>query len=209
VSALRLDHVVFATPDLDTAVLDLEKRLGVRATPGGRHAGLGTHNALLALGRDCYLEVIGPDPTQPPTERPLPFGIDDLSAGRLVTWAARAPDLDATVAGARERGYDAGAILDMSRDTPEGQHLEWRLSFRPDALGDGLVPFLIDWGETPGPALGAAAGCRLVELRGEHPDPGAVRACLDALGAELPVDPGPAPSLILTLEAALGRVELR
>ena len=97
---MRLDHVVYAAPDLDAAIDDLERRLGVRASAGGKHAGLGTHNALLALSDDAYLEVIGPDPEQPQPDRPRPFGIDSLTAGRVVTWAARAQDLDAVVASA-------------------------------------------------------------------------------------------------------------
>jgi Glyoxalase-like domain len=46
---VTLDHLVYAAPDLATAVADLEEHLGVRAQAGGKHVGLGTHNALLAL----------------------------------------------------------------------------------------------------------------------------------------------------------------
>ena len=208
-SPLRLDHLVYAVPELGAGVDDLEKRLGVRASPGGKHVGLGTHNALISLGEDQYLELIAPDPEQPQPERPRPFGIDGLAGGRLAAWAAKEDDLDARVAAARGAGYDPGTILDLSREAPGGQRIEWRLTVSPTPAGDGLVPFLIDWGATPSPAQTAAKGCTLFAVRAEHPDPAAVRAPLAALGAELPLTQASAVSLIATLDTPLGRVELR
>jgi len=58
----RVDHLVYAVPDLDAAVSDLERRLGVRAAPGGQHPGRGTSNALIAPGPDSYLALPAPDP---------------------------------------------------------------------------------------------------------------------------------------------------
>ncbi len=46
----RVDHLVYAVPDLDRGIAYIEQLLGIRATLGGRHVGRGTHNALLALG---------------------------------------------------------------------------------------------------------------------------------------------------------------
>jgi hypothetical protein len=59
---MLIDHLVYAVSDLRAAVADLEERLGVRARDGGRHTGLGTHNALLSLGPQTYLAELDPCP---------------------------------------------------------------------------------------------------------------------------------------------------
>jgi hypothetical protein len=207
--ALLFDHLVYAVPDLESGIAELERRLGVRAVPGGSHRGLGTRNALLSLGADCYLEIIGPDPEQPPPAARRPFGLDALAAGRLVTWAVKARDLERCVQTARRVGYDPGEIRSMSRDRPDGVRLEWRLTLRAEPAGEGLVPFLIDWGATESPAQRAARGCRLIALRAVHPRLAAVATLLHALDVELALDPGPQPQLIAILDTPRGRVELR
>ena len=208
-SALRLDHIAYAVPELGAGIEDLEQRLGVRASAGGKHVGLGTHNALLSLGDDQYLEVIAPDPDQPQPDRALPFGLDELDGSRLVTWAAKESDLEARVAASKRAGYDPGIVLDLFRDTPQGERIEWRLTMSQTPGGDGLVPFLIDWGGTAHPATSSAKGCRLVAVRAEHPDPEPVRALLAAIGSDLEVTQAPRPALITTLDTPRGRVELR
>lgn len=80
-----LDHIVYAVPDVSAAVQNLTIRLGVAPIMGGKHQGLGTHNALLSLSEMAYLEIIGPDPDQPTPSMPRPFAIDTLSAPRLRT----------------------------------------------------------------------------------------------------------------------------
>ena len=79
--------------DLNVGIDTIEKLAGVRAAPGGQHPGQGTRNALIALGADTYLEILGPDREQPAPDRPRRFGLDDLIAPRLVAWAAKGDDL--------------------------------------------------------------------------------------------------------------------
>ncbi|HYX19468.1 MAG TPA: VOC family protein, partial [Thermoanaerobaculia bacterium] len=62
----ELDHLVFATPDLERTVDALEASLGVRAAEGGRHVAEGTRDAVLGLGPSSYLEILGRDPGQSP-----------------------------------------------------------------------------------------------------------------------------------------------
>ena len=204
-----IDHLVYATPDLAAGVKQVEALLGVRATPGGQHPGEGTRNALVALGPTSYLEIIGPDPDQPKPLQPRKFEIDDLQAPRLVTWAAKGTNLTSIVADAHRRGVPVGDVIPGSRRTPAGVLLSWHITSQRPLVANGLVPFFIDWGETPHPAATAASGAVLISLRAEHPDPESVQRMLDALGLDLPVAKGATPALVATIAGTRGRADLR
>jgi hypothetical protein len=140
-----VDHLVYATPDLKASIDALERRLGVRAAPGGQHPGRGTRNALIALGPTSYIEIIGPDPEQPKPDLPRQFGIDTLADGRLVTWAAKSNDLERNVTQAAGRAIKLGEVLPGSRRRPDGVLLNWRYTNPRIVVADGIVPFFIDW----------------------------------------------------------------
>lgn len=140
---MLIDHLIYRAPDLADAVADVEERFGVRAHAGGKHIGLGTHNALLALGPQTYLEIIAPDPGQSQPSVPRPFGLDGVNRGGLVGWAIACQDIDAAVADARRCGYDPGEVAEMQRAGPTGMVLRWRLTV--NVVPGGLVPFLISW----------------------------------------------------------------
>jgi hypothetical protein len=202
-----IDHLVYAVPSLPAAVAEVAERLGVRAQAGGRHIGLGTHNALLALGPRTYLEIIAPDPEQPEPTAPRPFGIDSVSHGSLVRWALACEDIDAAVAGARRHGYDPGDVADGQRTGPTGAMLRWRTTIGETA--DGLAPFLISWGDTEHPARSAPRGLTLETFHIEHPDPASLVPLLTALGADVEVKPSAAAALVARLGGPDGSTVLR
>ncbi|PRI10152.1 VOC family protein [Leucobacter massiliensis] len=178
-----LDHVVIAGPDLAELVDWFAERTGVVAAPGGAHP-TGTANALVALTVNDrrgpqYLELIGPDPGRVQAELPSTFGIDRLDAPRVQAYAVHPADIDETVAGARARGFDPGEVWELSRRTPSGELLEWRLTGTSAERLD--VPFLIDWGATPQPGLGSLPAIELLAFVREEADPGRVAAALAAL----------------------------
>jgi Glyoxalase-like domain len=204
---MLIDHLVYAVPDLVAAVSDVEERFGVRAQAGGQHIGRGTHNALLALGPQTYLEIIAPDPGQPDPPGPRPFGVDGITQGALAGWALSCDDIDAAVARALSHGYDPGEIADMQRVDPTGTALRWRLTL--NATPGDLTPFLINWGDTEHPATSAPPGLTLEAFHLEHPYPPSLTPTLTALGADVEVRPAPAAALIARLSGPNGSMVLR
>jgi len=205
----RIDHLVYATPDLQLGIDAIEKQLGVKATAGGQHPGLGTRNALIALGPTSYLEIIGPDPDQPKPAGRRRFGIDELKAPRIVRWVAKSNDLETVAATAAQKGVKLGPVIPGSRRRPDGVVLAWRYTDPATEVADGLVPFFIDWGTSPHPSATAARGATLVAVRAEHPDAERTQKMLDALGLDLRVQQGSAPAIVATIDSPRGRVELR
>ncbi len=204
-----VDHLIYGAPTLERGVEQIERRLGVRPAVGGRHPQYGTRNALLALGPETYLEVMAPDPGLATPEGGTLFGLEELDEPRLVTWALRREDIEEAADRARGRGVDLGAVQAGSRERPDGVVLSWRLTDPRATPGGGLLPFLIAWGETPHPAPGAPEGGELLGLRAEHPEPGAAREALAALGVEMEVVEGIRRRLTAVIGTDDGTVEIR
>ena len=184
-----IDHLAYATPELAETVAWLRDTYGLALTPGGAHIGAGTRNYLCGLGGSTYLEVIGPDLAQPEPAAPRPFGVDDLTAPRLVAWCARPTrPLEAVVADVGALGLDLGPIAAMSRAQPDGVILHWRLTFPTHGP---VVPFCIDWGITPHPtdSLDHTSALERLELTGA--DPETTTRVLATIGVDITVGSGP------------------
>jgi hypothetical protein len=166
---IALDHLVVACRSLDAGRVWCEATLGVAPQPGGRHALMGTHNLLLSLSSErylnAYLELIAIDPEAPAPAQPRWFDLDDASlqaaiatTPRLVHWVARSDDVEATVAALRAIDADPGRIVAAERMTPRGL-LRWRITLpgagrRPSA---GAMPLWIQWAsEHPAHSLPAS-----------------------------------------------------
>jgi len=199
----NIDHLILGAPDLDAGVAFVAERLGASPVLGGSHPQWGTRNALLALDDGIYFEIIAPDPAAGGIDA---FGFHACPAPRLFTWVMRDPDLEVRLRLATRHSIPLGAIQHGGRQRPDGSTLSWRLT-DPLALPcRGLVPFFIDWGDSPHPSTTAPRAGRLAGLTGYHPDPNAVRRDLGHLGLSIPVEAHATPHLEATIEGLRGTV---
>lgn len=160
---MTIDHLVYATPDLDAGVAAFAELTGVEPARGGRHD-TGTHNALASLGDGVYLEIVAPQPDTTSSHPWVEF-CRSLDAPAMLTWCNRPTMALEEVADASSaHGFATGAPFAMSRVTPEGATLAWRLLLAGDGPTRSAIPFHIDWGTTPHPAVSAPAGVTLMSF---------------------------------------------
>ena len=202
-----LDHIVYATPDVDATIDQVEQLLAVRAAIGGQHPGWGTKNALLSLGPKAYLEILGPDPSQPEPKQPRPLGLDTMSKPRLVSWVARTDDIQSVINKAKRQELDLGDLQEKSRKKPDGTILKWTMTDLTKNRKDGIIPYFINWGDSAHPAENSPKGCRLIKLELFHPEAKRVNELLKNLGIDLQASLG-SVALKATIECPQGQVVL-
>lgn len=171
---ITFDHIAVAGETLAAATEFVEGALGVPLQNGGAHAVFHTHNTLLGLEDDLYLEAIAINPNAPKPDRPRWFDLDRFSgAPRLTNWICRCDNLDATLA---ELPDGFGAPVDLQRGD-----LRWRMAVPLSGVlpYDNCAPALIEWvGEAhPAPRL-TQQGCKITALEVRHPQARALATLL-------------------------------
>ena len=74
----RIDHIVIGVANLISGTKILETKLRTKFSLGGEHQIMGTHNKLLKLQSDIYLEVIANNPSVDNPSRPRWFSLDEV-----------------------------------------------------------------------------------------------------------------------------------
>jgi glyoxalase-like protein len=192
---VRIDHVIYATADLDVAAARVESELELIAVPGGRHEGHGTHNRIVPLG-DGYLELMAvADPEEAagsPIGGALQARLADQGDGPWA-WSIGVKDVD-----------QVADRLGLLVTTIAREGLTARLVGVAEALPNPVLPFFIerDAGVVDPGGGGDAGGITWIEVAG---DAGALEHRLG--GAELPVRVVDGPVGVVAL--GIGEHELR
>lgn len=200
----KMDHLVVSSASLSEGIAYIEDLLAVPMTEGGDHPLMGTHNALLSLGPDFYLEVIAVNPEAPAPDHARWFDLDYFTGpARLTNWAVRVPDLHEALLHAP---VGTGDELSLSRGD-----FRWDMA----VPADGRLPFtnctpgLLSWhGKMPAPHL-PDHGLRLSSLSISHPEAEALCVALGPLVADarITIVDG-APGLSAQIETPGGSVTL-
>ena len=157
---MRIDHVIYATRDLDATAARLEAEHGLVARGGGRHTGLGTENRIVPLGGG-YLELIAvADPAEAERSE-LGHALAQRIRARgegLMGWVVAVDDV---IGEAARTGAELSTI--------ERAGLRARLAGVAIAMSEPTLPFFIERDEgiaDPGEG-GDAGGITWVEVTGD------------------------------------------
>jgi catechol 2,3-dioxygenase-like lactoylglutathione lyase family enzyme len=138
---LRIDHVVYATHDLEEAATRFRDAFGLVTTPGGTHPRWGTANRIAPLGEARYVELIAiVDPEVAATTdigRAIAERVEDGDR-----WFALCLADDAIDDTAARLGLE---VTPGSRVRPDGREVTWRGAGIDDVRRTVDLPFFITW----------------------------------------------------------------
>jgi len=182
---MHIDHVIYATRDLDAAAARLEADHGLVAAGGGRHDGMGTHNRIVPLGGG-YLELLAVADADEAAGSALGRAVTGRLANvgeGLMGWAVAVEDVTAVA-----------ARLGSELVTITRQGFTGRLTGVAEAMAEPGLPFFVERGRDvadPGEG-GDGGGITWVEVAG---DAARLEDWLGGAALPLRVRPG-APALI-------------
>ncbi len=173
----KIDHIVIGAANLDEGVRYVRDTLGVTMPAGGSHAAMTTHNHLMNIGGECFLEIIAADHNVPTTSerlrQPRWYGLDDpYVRGRLaqtptlLAWVVNTENLGSTILNAT---WPVGRAVDITRGD-----LSWAFALPADGRlpGSGMLPYMMQWHTDQHPAVDMQdLGVRLEGLEICHPYP--------------------------------------
>lgn len=145
VGGRSIDHIVYAVPDLASAVRHFHNEYGITAILGGKHHSKGTKNALVNLGNSVYLEILAIDHENQNIKAPRWMGMDLISEAKITRWSITSNQLEKDQAILQSYHPQMGIIEEGARETPDGSILKWKMILPLSKPEVEIIPFMTDW----------------------------------------------------------------
>ena len=143
----KLDHIVFGARSLEEGTNFIEKKLGIKLSEVGYHDFMGTHNRVVKVDKDVYLEVIAIDPSSKSPNENRWFNLDNPILQKKLEYS---PQMIGYVIETKDKEIlkHFYTPIEASRGNYKWNFampsLESNL-FNKELIENGIIPSLINW----------------------------------------------------------------
>ncbi len=212
-----IDHIVVGVDDLQKGMAAIEEMTGVKPTYGGAHPYYGTHNALISLNNNTYLEVLAPNPEVSMNLFQWLTNFKAMYLRRILSrmhslkpflWAVGSEDLQVTATQIKKIGLKLSKPEPHSRKKPNGELLSWEGAFFAQGIKTDL-PFFISWDEAASsPAKDSPKGCKLIHFTVSTPNPDDLNKIVDNLSLPVSITQAQKVGIAFEFSSPKGNVKL-
>ena len=143
----KLDHIVFGARSLEEGTNFIEKKLDIKLSEVGYHDFMGTHNRVVKVDKDVYLEVIAIDPSSKSPNENRWFNLDNLILQKKLEYS---PQMIGYVIETKDKEIlkHFCAPIKASRGNYKWNFAMPNLEsnfFNKELIENGIIPSLINW----------------------------------------------------------------
>ena len=143
----KLDHIVFGARSLEEGTNFIEKKLGIKLSEVGYHDFMGTHNRVVKIDKDIYLEVIAIDPSSKPPNENRWFNLDNPILQKKLEYS---PQMIGYVIETKDKEILKHFCTPI--EASRGNY-KWNFAmpslesnfFNKELIENGIIPSLINW----------------------------------------------------------------
>lgn len=202
-----LDHLMWEELTLEAGETRFAEATGIKPTFGGKHSHSGTHNSLLSLGYEVYLEIISLDPEHPRTAETLRSAPPDF-APKLIAFGVKATDLDYVERLVAKSGLEVAQRHDITRQSFSGEVWRWETLVVGGHTFENCLPFFTQSSNALHTSETSPKGCELLEFLVCHPEYKTLLRLYEEMEIGVPVIQAEHPHLRAILQTPKGLVEL-
>ena len=143
----KLDHIVFGARSLEEGTNFIEKKLDIKLSEVGYHDFMGTHNRVVKVDKDVYLEVIAIDPSSKSPNENRWFNLDNPILQKKLEYS---PQMIGYVIETKDKEILKHFCTPIKAS--RGNY-KWNFAmpnlesnfFNKELIENGIIPSLINW----------------------------------------------------------------